>query len=42
MTMCPEAMGLDVTTTLRNAGVEIEWPPVEKALQVAFVGVLRR
>jgi hypothetical protein len=38
---CPEAMGLDVTATLRNVGVELEWPPVEKALQVAF-GAIRR
>lgn len=33
---CPEAMGLNVTQTLRNVGVEIEWPPERFALQVAF------
>lgn len=35
---CPEALGLNVTETLKRAGVEMEWPPVTKALQVAFVG----
>jgi hypothetical protein len=33
---CPEAMGLNVTATLRAAGLEVEWPPVTRALQVAF------
>jgi len=33
---CPEAMGLNVTETLRRAGVEMEWPPVNIALQVAL------
>ena len=36
VTRCPEAMGLNVTETLRRAGVEMEWPPVNIALQVAF------
>ena len=35
---CPEAMGLNVTETLRHAGVPIEWPPQEVALTVAFAG----
>jgi predicted metal-binding protein len=36
---CPEAMGLNVTQTLRNAGFELEWPPVNIACQVALAGV---
>lgn len=39
---CPEAMGLDVTATMRSAGVVLEWPPVEHAVQVAFAGCPRR
>jgi hypothetical protein len=38
-TRCPEAMGLNVTETLANVGVAIEWPPVNVTLQVAFAGV---
>lgn len=35
---CPEAMGLNVTQTLAEAGVRMEWPPQKTALQVAFAG----
>jgi predicted metal-binding protein len=38
VTSCPEAMGLDVTTTMRALGVELEWPPQTRAVQVAFAG----
>jgi hypothetical protein len=38
VTRCPEAMGLNVTATLKNAGIEIEWPPKHFALQVALAG----
>lgn len=38
VTRCPEAMGLNVTETLRAAGIEIEWPPTKWALQVAMAG----
>jgi predicted metal-binding protein len=37
---CPEAMGLNVTETLANAGLELEWPPVNIVCQVAVVGNL--
>ena len=36
---CPEACGVDVTETMRNAGVVLEWPPVNLTYQVALVGV---
>ena len=39
---CPEAMGLNVTETLRRHHVDIEWPPVTVATQVAFAGVPRK
>jgi hypothetical protein len=38
---CPEAMGLDVTATLKSVGVEIQWPPRDFALQVALAGTER-
>lgn len=37
---CPEAMGVNVTETLRRAGIELEWPPVRTARQVALIGKL--
>lgn len=40
-TTCPEAMGLDVTATLAALGVDLEWPPKTRAIQVAFAGVPR-
>jgi predicted metal-binding protein len=36
---CPEAMGVNVTETMRAIGVELEWPPVTKAIQVALAAV---
>jgi predicted metal-binding protein len=41
VTTCPEAMGLNVTETMRRAGIKLEWPPMEIALQVAFAGIPR-
>jgi hypothetical protein len=39
---CPEAMGLNVTATLKSAvGWELEWPPKTRAVQVAFAGKRR-
>lgn len=35
---CPEAMGLNVTSTLKLAGIDIQWPPTTFTLQVAFAG----
>lgn len=36
---CPEAMGINVTKTLANAGIELEWPPETVAYQVALAGI---
>jgi hypothetical protein len=36
--LCPEAQGVNVTRTLSDAGFELEWPPRERACQVALVG----
>jgi len=35
---CPEACGVNVTETMRRVGVELEWPPVNVARQVALIG----
>lgn len=35
---CPEGAGVDVTCTMAQIGVELEWPPVNVAYQVALVG----
>lgn len=37
--MCPEAMGIDVTRTCAELGMHLEWPPMQFACQVAFVGM---
>jgi len=37
-TTCPEALGVNVTETLKNAGIIMEWPPKEIAYQVALAG----
>ena len=39
---CPEAMGLDVSATMKSIGVTLEWPPREFAVQVALAGTLRK
>lgn len=35
--MCPEAMGVNITETLRRAKIHLEWPPVHIARQVALL-----
>lgn len=41
VTSVPEAMGVNVTATLRQAGIELEWPPVRVARQVALAAIPR-
>jgi hypothetical protein len=35
-TMCPEAMGVNVTATMKEIGIQLEWPPKRWAHQVAM------
>lgn len=35
---CPEAMGVNVTETMRQIGVELEWPPKISVRKIALVG----
>lgn len=37
---CPEAMGLNVTATMRNLGEILEWPVKTKVYHVAVIGSL--
>jgi hypothetical protein len=39
VTRCPEAMGVNVTETLKSAGIELEWPPRVWAYQIAMAGI---
>lgn len=41
VTMCPEAMGINVTETMRQIGIELEWPPQNWTYQVALGGWLK-
>ena len=36
---CPEAMGVNISETLANAGIALEWPPRKVARQVALLGI---
>ena len=38
----PEAMGVNVTVTMKAAGIELEWPPVHLARQVALGALPRK
>lgn len=41
LTTCPEAMGINVTATMKNIGVQLEWPPKSLTRMVYLAGVLR-
>jgi len=38
-TYCPEAMGVNVTATMKNLGIELEWPPQNVVHKVAIIGI---
>ena len=39
-TYCPEAMGVNVTATMKNLDVELEWPPQNIVRKVAIIGTI--
>ncbi len=41
ITTCPEAMGVNITETMKNIGIELEWPPEHFTYQVAMGGWLK-
>jgi len=38
---CPEAMGVNITKTMKNVDQILEWPPIQKTYQVALAGYPR-
>ena len=38
-TDCPEAMGVNVTATMKNLGIELEWPPEKVVYKMAIIGI---
>lgn len=38
VTACPEAMGVDITSTMKSAGITLEWPPEKYTYQIAMAG----
>ena len=42
VTTCPEAMGVNVTETMKSLGVVLEWPPKKFTHHVALAGVRRQ
>ena len=38
-TYCPEAMGVNVTATMKNLNVILEWPPQNIVRKVALIGI---
>ncbi|MCK5604253.1 hypothetical protein KAR91_20360 [Candidatus Pacearchaeota archaeon] len=41
VTTCPEGMGVNVTATMENIGVVLEWPPKKTTRLIYLAGVLR-
>lgn len=39
---CPEAMGVNITETMKKVGIELEWPPVNIAYQIALGGIKKK
>ena len=39
VTTSPEAMGVDVTKTLKEVGIDLEWPARKTVRKVAFAGI---
>lgn len=40
-TSCPEAMGINITETMKQVGVVLEWPPKKWTYQVYLAGWLK-
>ncbi len=36
---CPEAMGVNITETMNQIGIKLEWPPMNIAYQIALAGI---
>ena len=38
----PEALGVDVTASLKSVGISLEWPPVNYSYRIAFAGIPKK
>lgn len=38
-TWCPEGMGVDVTQTMKDVGILLEWPPENIVRQIALIAI---
>jgi len=38
---CPEALGINVTETMKKVGIILEWPPVNVVYKIAVAGILK-
>jgi len=36
---CPEAAGVNVTETMKQVGIKLEWPPVNYTYQIVLAGI---
>ena len=36
---CPEGAGVNITETMKNVGIELEWPPVNYTYQIVLAGI---
>lgn len=42
VTSCPEAMGVNITETMKQVGIILEWPPENYTYQIVLAGILRK
>lgn len=38
---CPEGNGVDIDATVKQIGIELQWPAIDYAYKIALAGVLR-
>jgi predicted metal-binding protein len=38
---CPEAQGVNLTATMKQIGIDLEWPPKSKAYQIVLAGIAK-
>ena len=38
---CPEGAGVNITETMKNAGIILEWPPVNYTYQIVLAGITK-
>lgn len=39
---CPEASGTNLTATMEQIGIKLEWPPVKYTYQIVLAGIARK